>query len=68
MSSNSNLTSGFVDLVTYDELEKYMYGGANATAYFVRRSRKASWFTLSGSLINNLVHSSTQVGFSFQQM
>jgi len=44
-SSSSNLTSAFIDLATYDELEKYMYGGGRATAYFVRRSRKASWFT-----------------------
>lgn len=42
----SNLTSGFVDLATYDEQEKYMYGGEDATAYFVRETRKATWFTL----------------------
>lgn len=41
----SNLTSGFIDLATYDELEKYMYGGPDATAYFVRATRKATWFT-----------------------
>ena len=23
----ANLTAGFIDLATYDELEKYMYGG-----------------------------------------
>ena len=27
----ANLTSGFIDLATYDELEKYMYGGPDAT-------------------------------------
>ena len=42
----SNLTSGFIDLATYDEQEKYMYGGDDATAYFVRETRKATWFTL----------------------
>ena len=41
----SNLTSGFIDLATYDEQEKYMYGGDDATAYFVRETRKATWFT-----------------------
>jgi hypothetical protein len=41
----SNITSGFIDLATYDELEKYLYGGPNATAYFVRETRKATWFT-----------------------
>jgi hypothetical protein len=43
--STSNVTAGFIDLATYDELEKYMYGGADATAYFVRETRKATWFT-----------------------
>ena len=41
----ANLTSGFIDLATYDELEKYMYGGPDATAYFVRETRKSTWFT-----------------------
>lgn len=41
----SNITSGFVDLATFDELEKYMYGGPDATAYFVRETRKSTWFT-----------------------
>lgn len=41
----SNVTSGFIDLATYDELEKYMYGGPDATAYFVRHANKATWFT-----------------------
>lgn len=43
--AGSNITSGFIDLATYDEQEKYMYGGDNATAYFVRETRKATWFT-----------------------
>jgi hypothetical protein len=42
----SNITSGFIDLATYDELEKYLYGGPSATAYFVRETRKSTWFTL----------------------
>ena len=40
MSQNSNVTSGFIDLATFDELEKYMYGGDTATAYFVRQTVK----------------------------
>lgn len=43
--SHSNLTSGFIDLATFDELEKYLYGGDSATTYFVRRTRKSTWFT-----------------------
>jgi len=42
---SSNVTSGFIDLATFDELEKYMYGGPDATAYFVRETLKATWFT-----------------------
>jgi len=43
--TSSNLTAGFIDLATFDELEKYLYGGPQATAYFVRETRKATWFT-----------------------
>jgi hypothetical protein len=42
---NSNVTSGFIDLATFDEIEKYLYGGLDATAYFVRETRKSTWFT-----------------------
>lgn len=41
----SNVVSGFIDLATFDELEKYLYGGPDATAYFVRETRKSTWFT-----------------------
>uniref|UniRef100_A0A6C0LWY8 Major capsid protein n=1 Tax=viral metagenome TaxID=1070528 RepID=A0A6C0LWY8_9ZZZZ len=43
--STSNITSGFIDLATFDEIEKYLYGGPDATAYFVRETRKSTWFT-----------------------
>lgn len=43
--STSNVTSGFIDLATFDEIEKYLYGGPDATAYFVRETRKSTWFT-----------------------
>lgn len=43
--TTSNVTSGFIDLATFDEIEKYLYGGHDATAYFVRETRKATWFT-----------------------
>ena len=45
MAQTSNVTSGFIDLATFDEIEKYMYGGSDATAYFVRETRKSTWFT-----------------------
>lgn len=43
----SNVTSGFIDLATYDEIEKYMYGGApdEVAAYFVKRTTKTTWYT-----------------------
>lgn len=43
---SSNLTSGFIDLATYDEQEKYLYGGPDAVAYFVRETRKSTWYTI----------------------
>lgn len=43
--AQSNITSGFIDIATLDEIEKYMYGGPNALAYFVRTTRKSTWFT-----------------------
>lgn len=44
-TTTSNITSGFIDIATFDEIEKYMYGGPTATAYFVREIRKSTWFT-----------------------
>lgn len=44
--TSSNLTSGFIDLATFDETEKYLYGGPTAIAYFVKETRKSTWFTL----------------------
>lgn len=44
-SSSSTLTGGYVDLATFDEVDKYLYGGQQATTYFVREVRKATWFT-----------------------
>ena len=42
----SNLTSGFIDLATYDEQERYLYGSdSSAFTYFVRDHHKATWFT-----------------------
>lgn len=49
---SSNLASGFIDLATFDELEKYMYGGPQATTYFVRATRKSTWFTQVPTLLS----------------
>jgi len=44
-TNTSNLTSGFIDLATYDELEKYLYGCGESVSYFVKTTTKSSWFT-----------------------
>jgi hypothetical protein len=49
----SNITSGFIDLATYDELEKYMYGCGDAVAYFVRTTCKSTWFTQVPVILSN---------------
>ena len=47
MSVQGNtITSGFIDLATFDELEKYMYGGPDATTYFHMGFKPSTWFTL----------------------
>ena len=42
---NSNITATFVDLATFDELEKFLYGGEKSSTYFVADVKKATWFT-----------------------
>jgi hypothetical protein len=44
--SSSNLTAGFIDLATYDETEKYLYGGDSSVSYFLKKLRKSTWFTV----------------------
>lgn len=45
-TQSSNLTSGFIDLATFDEVEKFLYGGAAAVTYFIKQVRKSTWFTV----------------------
>jgi len=61
--ASSNLTSGFIDLATYDEQEKYTYGGSESIAYFVREVRKSTWFTQVPVVLSK---SSGQPGFGQQ--
>ena len=42
---SSNLTSGFIDIATYGEMESKLYGGQTAMTYFVRNTQKSTWFT-----------------------
>jgi hypothetical protein len=43
--TGSNSTSAFIDLASFDEIEKYQYGSNQAFAYFVRETRKSTWFS-----------------------
>lgn len=45
ITGTSNITSGFIDLATFGEIDRYMYGGPNSFTYFVRETHKATWFT-----------------------
>lgn len=45
-SVSQNPAAGFIDLATYDELEKYMYGTEKAISYFVADIKPSTWFTL----------------------
>lgn len=41
---SNTVTSAFIDLATYDEIEKYLYNGPTAITYFVRCVKKCTWF------------------------
>ena len=51
---NNFTTSGFIDLATFDEMEKYMYGCTNAITYFVRETKKSTWFTQMPIILQNI--------------
>jgi hypothetical protein len=59
-TTGSNITSGFIDLATFDEIEKYQYGSQQSFAYFVRETRKSTWFTQVPVILSR---SSGQAGF-----
>lgn len=44
--SRSNIAAGFLDLATYDDLDRLLYGGADSYSWFLREVRRSSWFTL----------------------
>ena len=52
MSISQTLTAAFIDLATFDELEKYMYGGEQATTYFVAQLKTSTWFSLCPTVLN----------------
>jgi len=40
---SNSVTSAFIDLATFDEIEKYLYNGPTAITFFVRCVRKCTW-------------------------
>ena len=42
---SASAVSAFIDLATYDEIERYLYGYDNAITYFVRQTKKCTWFS-----------------------
>jgi len=42
---SNTVTSAFIDLATFDEIEKYLYNGPTAITYFVRCVKKSTWFS-----------------------
>lgn len=50
----SNLTSGFIDLATFDDIEAMLYGGDKAVTYFIRQTKKSSWFTQVPVVLSNV--------------
>ncbi len=52
INAQGSITAGFIDLATFDELEKYLYGGPEATAYFVMAHKTSTWFTLCPTILS----------------
>lgn len=44
-TNNNNITAAYIDLATYDEIDKSLYGGKNAITYFTRYIKRSSWFS-----------------------
>lgn len=51
-TSQSNLTSAFIDLATYDIIERnYLYEPTSAQSPFVKKVRSSSWFSVCPTLL-----------------
>ena len=42
--NSSRPSTGFIDLATYDNVEKAMYGGKRSITYFMRETVRSNWF------------------------
>jgi hypothetical protein len=54
MTSNQTITNAFIDMATFDELEKYMYGGPDAVTYFMMGFKPSTWFSLIPTTLTNI--------------
>jgi hypothetical protein len=45
MSASANLTTGFIDLATLDDIDRKLYQGEKVTTLFTSKIRVTSWFT-----------------------
>ena len=43
--NTSRPSTGFIDLATYDNVEKAMYGGSRTITYFMRETVRSTWFS-----------------------
>ena len=44
-NNSSKPSTAFIDLATYENIEKSIYGGPKAITYFIRETVKSSWFS-----------------------
>lgn len=42
--ATANLTSGYIDLATYDDIDRELYGGDEVTTWFSKEIQPFSWF------------------------
>lgn len=42
--ASANLTAGYIDLATYDDIDRELYGGDEVTTWFSREIQPFSWF------------------------
>lgn len=45
MNSINDFSSGFIDIATYSDIDKYMYGKNENICYFTRETKSSQWFT-----------------------
>lgn len=65
-AASGNVSVSYVDLATYDELERFMYGGPEAITYFIATITISTWFTLALTQLPRIVQAGWDGEFSAQ--